>query len=186
MKRWTVFSRDGASVFIDFHQWDEAKARQWMRENERWINEPKSALYGAQLRLHEIETAPERNTRLVADLAMLVRQLAVALRRATPGDKLADKAVDYLVRNNLQGSALREVDPEKDSIFRPVIRAQVGKVLVLDSLGDCIIHGTREEILVSGVEEDAAKLNEERLLTRLVEVEGLPLDEAALIVAACW
>lgn len=55
----------------------------------------------ARMRLAEKKAAP------VDDLAMLVGQLVQALRKAAPGHALADRAVDYLRRMELQGSPLR-------------------------------------------------------------------------------
>ena len=42
------------------------------------------------------------------DLAMLVRKLANALRKAAPDHSLPARAIDYLRRKGLQGSILRE------------------------------------------------------------------------------
>ena len=46
---------------------------------------------------------------MVGDLAMLVARLSRKLRKATPADDLPAKALDYLSRNGLKGSPLREV-----------------------------------------------------------------------------
>lgn len=49
------------------------------------------------------------NLELVAeDLAALVRRLAHSLRKAAPGNDLPEKALDYLKRESLQGSPLRD------------------------------------------------------------------------------
>lgn len=50
---------------------------------------------------HQAPAAP------VADLAQLVKQLVRALRKAAPGNDLADKALDYLKCQGLLGSFLR-------------------------------------------------------------------------------
>lgn len=42
------------------------------------------------------------------ELAALVRRLAHSLRKASPDNELADKALDYLKRNGLTGSILRD------------------------------------------------------------------------------
>lgn len=42
------------------------------------------------------------------DLAGLVKRLAHTLRKAAPGNDLAEKATDYLQRSGLIGSSLRE------------------------------------------------------------------------------
>lgn len=46
---------------------------------------------------------------MVGDLAMLVARLARKLRKAAPADELPAQALDYLNRNGLKGSPLREV-----------------------------------------------------------------------------
>ena len=42
------------------------------------------------------------------DLVVLVKRLAYLLRKAAPGSNLPEIALDYLARNDLQGSPLRE------------------------------------------------------------------------------
>ena len=42
------------------------------------------------------------------DLAALVKRLAHLLRKAAPGSNLPEIALDYLTRNKLEGSPLRE------------------------------------------------------------------------------
>lgn len=42
------------------------------------------------------------------DLAALVKRLAHLLLKAAPGSNLSEIAMDYLARNDLQGSPLRE------------------------------------------------------------------------------
>ena len=46
--------------------------------------------------------------RVTDDLAALVRRLAHSLRKAAPGNDLPEKALDYLKRESLQGSPLRD------------------------------------------------------------------------------
>lgn len=48
-----------------------------------------------------------RLSRQVDDLAMLVARLARSLKCASHGNKLADEAMDFLRRNNLQGAIMR-------------------------------------------------------------------------------
>ena len=56
----------------------------------------------------------ERQLQIVAvcntvdDLVMLVNRLRRGLQRASPHDRLPAQALDYLNRNNLQGSPLRD------------------------------------------------------------------------------
>ncbi len=47
------------------------------------------------------------NTRNVGDLAMLVKQLVHALRKAAPDHDLPARASDYLKRHGLSGTPLR-------------------------------------------------------------------------------
>lgn len=44
----------------------------------------------------------------VEDLAMLVRRLVQALRKAAPDNELAKHATDYLQKNGLAGNPLRD------------------------------------------------------------------------------
>ncbi|MFC4922970.1 hypothetical protein [Delftia deserti] len=70
-----------------------------------WLADPlrrSSTVYAAAL-----ATAPQAPAAPVDDLAQLVKQLVRALRKALPGNDLADKALDYLKRQGLQGSPLR-------------------------------------------------------------------------------
>lgn len=55
--------------------------------------------------------------RQVNDLAMLVRSLVWTLDKYAPDHSMTWKAKDYLTRNNLQGSVLR--DPEDSSTSTP-------------------------------------------------------------------
>lgn len=54
-----------------------------------------------------VKVTPEDLQRNVDDLAMLVAQLARALRRAAPEHELPARATDYLRREGLCGSPLR-------------------------------------------------------------------------------
>ncbi len=44
----------------------------------------------------------------IGDMAMLIRQLSSALKKANPDSGLPKKAMDYLRRHSLQGSVLRD------------------------------------------------------------------------------
>lgn len=46
--------------------------------------------------------------KVVDDLALLVRRLAIQIKRINPDNDLSSKAMDYLSRNNLAGSHIRE------------------------------------------------------------------------------
>lgn len=50
----------------------------------------------------------EENAKVTDDLAQLVARLAHSLRRAAPDNDLPAKALDYLQREGLAGSPLRE------------------------------------------------------------------------------
>ena len=43
----------------------------------------------------------------VDEMAMLIRRLARAVKKANPSSDLPEKAMDYLTRHGLQGSPLR-------------------------------------------------------------------------------
>ena len=67
--------------------------------------------------------------RVTDDLAALVRRLARSLRKAAPDHDLPSKALDYLARNGLQGSPLRDGDAvhnvEVTGAARPYCAASV-------------------------------------------------------------
>ncbi len=105
MKRWIVYAMGGESLLIDFDEWDGGRARDWMRDHDAWIKTPGSALFGAYLKLVEIETETDRNERKVKDLAMLVRMLAVSLRRANPASTLPSRALGYLAQRGAPAGA---------------------------------------------------------------------------------
>jgi hypothetical protein len=58
-------------------------------------------------RMKREAAAPQAPAAPVDDLAQLVKQLVRTLRKAAPGNDLAEKAMDYLKRQGLQGSPLR-------------------------------------------------------------------------------
>lgn len=62
---------------------------------------------GAQHILTAIARKEAQAGKTVDDLAALVRRLAHALRKATPGHELPGRALDYLKRKGLQGTPLR-------------------------------------------------------------------------------
>ena len=63
---------------------------------------------------------------MVGDLAMLVARLSRKLRKATPADDLPAQALDYLNRNGLTGSPLREVVADGTAIVtREMITALI-------------------------------------------------------------
>lgn len=51
----------------------------------------------------------------VGNLAMLVAQLVRALRKAAPDNALSSRAMDYLSREGLCGSVLRQDQPRTDA-----------------------------------------------------------------------
>ncbi len=60
---------------------------------------------------------------MVGDLVMLVARLARKLLKATPADELPSQALDYLNRNGLNGSPLREVGAGGTAVTRKMIGA---------------------------------------------------------------
>ena len=73
---------------------------------------------------------------MVGDLAMLVARLARKLRKATPADELPAQALDYLNRNGLTGSPLREVGAGGAAVTREMITAAHGVTL---ETGDVVL-----------------------------------------------
>lgn len=69
------------------------------------------AEHDARIRREEREAAAVK----VDDLAMLVRQLVHSLRKHSPDNTTAARAVDYLKRHELQGSPLRSLSPAPDA-----------------------------------------------------------------------
>jgi len=55
----------------------------------------------------EIESAYRTQRERVNNLAMAVRRLVHRVKKTSPDDDVAKKAMDYLTRNHLQGSPLR-------------------------------------------------------------------------------
>ena len=54
------------------------------------------------------ETPEQRKARYqVENMASLIGRLAYRLRKIAPNDPIAEQAIDFLKRNNLQGSPLR-------------------------------------------------------------------------------
>ena len=73
---------------------------------------------------------------MVGDLAMLVMRLARKLRKAAPADELPAQALDYLNRNGLKGSPLREVGAGGAAVTREMTNAAIDVML---KKGDVIL-----------------------------------------------
>ena len=73
---------------------------------------------------------------MVGDLAMLVVRLARKLRKAAPADELPAQALDYLNRNGLKGSPLREVGAGETAVTRDMTNAAIDVML---KKGDVIL-----------------------------------------------
>ncbi|MFC4927808.1 hypothetical protein [Delftia deserti] len=87
---------------------------------------------------HMGEAAPQAPAAPVDDLAQLVKQLVRALRKAAPGNDLADKALDYLKRQGLQGSPLRtahEAPPTHVGLLAAAAHIQAKAQAHLDERG---------------------------------------------------
>lgn len=94
---------------------------------------------------------------MVGDLAMLVARLARKLRKATPADDLPAQALDYLNRNGLIGSPLREVGADGTAtVTREMITAAHG--VTLES-GDVVLSARLLERIYLAM--DAARHNAE-------------------------
>ena len=92
---------------------------------------------------------------MVGDLAMLVARLARKLRKATPADDLPAQALDYLNRNGLIGSPLREVGADGTAtVTREMITAAHG--VTLES-GDVVLSARLLERIYLAM--DAARHN---------------------------
>ena len=68
MKAWFVYSKqepgaDHRGVIITFPEFQEWKAREWMKQNQKYIDQPGSPLGGATLELVEFETEEEKTAR---------------------------------------------------------------------------------------------------------------------------
>lgn len=76
--------------------------------------------------------------RVTDDLAALVRRLARSLRKAAPDHDLPSKALDYLARNGLQGSPLRDGDAVHNGPAHPRAVASRGEAgcSAIQSKGD--------------------------------------------------
>jgi len=53
--------------------------------------------------------------KVVEDLSALVRRLARNLEKSNPNNELIEQAMDYLIRNNLAGSVLREKELQEQA-----------------------------------------------------------------------
>ena len=88
---------------------------------------------------------------MVGDLAMLVARLSRKLRKATPADDLPAQALDYLNRNGLTGSPLREVVADGTAIVtREMITAAHG--VTLES-GDVVLSARLLERIYLAMEK---------------------------------
>jgi hypothetical protein len=74
----------------------------------RWLrlSEARAELSALLAKLRELEAEKAK----VGELALLVRRLVRSLRIYASDSELAEQAADYLRRNNLQGSILRQYD----------------------------------------------------------------------------
>ena len=79
----------------------------------------------------QLQYALEQSETIVDDLAQLVMRLVHQLRKAEPDNELPDKALDYLKRNGLTGSILR------DAFCRSDDRCQYAIDHGAEGLGHC-------------------------------------------------
>ena len=76
---------------------------------------------------------------MVGDLAMLVARLARKLRKASPADELPTQALDYLNRNGLNGSPLREVGAGRTATVTREMIGAAHDILLKGGNGDFVI-----------------------------------------------
>ena len=98
---------------------------------------------------------------MVGDLAMLVARLARKLRKAAPADELPAQALDYLNRNGLKGSPLREVGAGETAVTREMICAAHDVML---KKGDFVLSAALLECIYLAM--DAKRHNTEAKPTR--------------------
>ena len=90
---------------------------------------------------------------MVGDLAMLVARLARKLLKATPADELPAQALDYLNRNGLKGSPLREVGAGRTAT---VTREMIGAAHdVMLARGDFVLSANLLERIYLAMEQAA-------------------------------
>lgn len=103
----------------------------------------------------------------VDELAMLVRQLVHSLRKASPGNDLADRALDYLKRHGLAGTFLRG-----NSAFVPKnVPARLSPGKAFEAVGTPPSAGIPKNVPVL-TEQDATLLEQAASM-----LEGLESDE---------
>lgn len=90
---------------------------------------------------------------MVGDLAMLVARLARKLRKAAPADELPAQALDYLNRNGLKGSPLREVGAGETEVTREMIGAAHDVML---AKGDFVLSAALLERIYLAMERAAS------------------------------
>lgn len=69
MRQWAVWSKGKTGIIITFPEWSDREAREWMKDHEKYINQPGSPLEGATLELWEFETKAERHARYLQEIA---------------------------------------------------------------------------------------------------------------------
>ena len=90
---------------------------------------------------------------MVGDLVMLVARLARKLLKATPADELPAQALDYLNRNGLKGSPLREVGAGgTETVTREMIGAAHDVML---AKGDFVLSANLLERIYLAMEQAA-------------------------------
>ena len=89
---------------------------------------------------------------MAGDLAMLVARLARKLLKAAPADELPVQALDYLNRNGLKGSPLREVGAGGTAVTREMIGAAHDIML---ARGDFVLSAALLERIYLAMEQAA-------------------------------
>lgn len=94
---------------------------------------------------------------MVGDLAMLVMRLARKLRKTAPADELPAQALDYLNRNGLKSSPLREVGAgETATVTREMIGAAHDVML---AKGDFVLSAALLERIYLAMDAKRHNLN---------------------------
>lgn len=117
---WKVTQRSGEECYFGNHSAARAYARQRGTVEKIIVN-----IFDKQTKTTPYKLAPVKNDpcgyyngdtediaqNRILDMSMLIKRLVARLKKFSPADDLCDKATDYLNRNNLMGSPLR--DPPK-------------------------------------------------------------------------
>lgn len=114
---WKVTQRSGEECYFGSHSAATAYARQRGTVEKIIVN-----IFNKETNTTPYKLAPVRGNpdgyyngdtediaqNRIIDMAMLIKRLVYKLKKFSPDDDICDKAIDYLNRNNLMGSLLRD------------------------------------------------------------------------------